>query len=104
MRAALSCALLLALAAPVAAQNNDQTGGQAPTASEKCRAEPDQQGSQNQKKPENQNGNLTEKLDPCGGVLKPPPTGDTGIAEPPPDEGKTPVIKPGEIPAQPPKK
>lgn len=47
-------------------------------------------------------GDLTQKLDPCDGVLKPPPTGDAGMTAPPPDAGNTPIIKPGQVPQQPP--
>ena len=47
---------------------------------------------------------LAEKLDRCNGVLKPPPTADQEIEEPPPDTGTTPVIPPNELPPdQPPK-
>ena len=47
---------------------------------------------------------LSEKLDRCNGVLKPPPTADQEIEEPPPDIGTTPVIPPNELPPdQPPK-
>ena len=45
---------------------------------------------------------LTETLDDCNGVLIPPPTGDTELTEPAPNVGETPVIRPGEIPQQPP--
>ncbi|TIT28829.1 MAG: hypothetical protein E5W78_16485, partial [Mesorhizobium sp.] len=84
----------LALAAPVAAQTDNQTPDQAPAGP--CQAEP-QNGQQ--QKPPAINNSLTEMLDPCNGVLQPPPTGDQGMAAPPPDEGRTPVIKPGEVPA-----
>jgi hypothetical protein len=33
-------------------------------------------------------------LSDCGGVLKPPTTGDTGMVKPAPEGGKTPVIPP----------
>lgn len=49
------------------------------------------------------NGISTADLGSCGGVLQPPPSGDQGMTQPPPDQGKTPVIKPGEVPVQPPK-
>jgi hypothetical protein len=94
----------LALAAPVAAQTDNETPDQAPAQSGPCQAEP--QNGQQQKPPPVNNGDnnsLTEMLDPCNGVLQPPPTGDQGMAAPPPDEGRTPVLKPGEVPAQPPK-
>ena len=43
---------------------------------------------------------LSETLDECGDVLPPPPTGDSEIAEPPPNVGETPVIRPQDIPEQ----
>lgn len=86
--------LMLALAVPAAAQT-DQQGTNNPTPqADKCRIQPDQ----GKQQPES--GNLTEKLNDCGGVLKPPATGDQGMATPAPDEGKTPVIKPGQVPPQ----
>jgi hypothetical protein len=91
--------LMLALAAPAAAQTQQNPAQQNPVQqADKCRIQTDQ-GSKQQ----SGGGNLTEKLNDCGGVLKPPATGDQGMAAPAPDEGKTPVIKPGELPAQPPK-
>ena len=74
-------------AEPDAGTNSGNTGGAAGT-----------QTGQN-----GQPDGLTGKLDPCNGVLKPPPTGDTGMTEPAPDKGKTPIIKPGEVPPQAPK-
>lgn len=89
--------LMLALAVPAAAQQQNE----APQA-DKCRAQTEQ-GAKHQPGQQADDGNLTAKLNDCGGVLKPPPTGDQGMAAPAPDEGKTPVIKPGEVPPQPPK-
>ncbi|TIQ17773.1 MAG: hypothetical protein E5X61_27960 [Mesorhizobium sp.] len=87
-----------ALTAPAAAQTDTQD--QAPAGP--CQAQP--QNGQQQEPPANNGAgdSLTEMLDPCNGVLLPPPTGDQGMAAPPPDEGRTPVLKPGEVPAQPP--
>ena len=42
---------------------------------------------------------LTGKLDPCNGVLRPPPVGDQ-MTTPAPDQGKTPIIRPNEIEPQ----
>nr|WP_080577661.1 hypothetical protein [Sinorhizobium fredii] len=58
---------------------------------ERCRVAPGTDATQ---------GTLTEKLDECGGVLKPPRVGDTEMVEPAPDVGRTPVIRPGELPRQ----
>ena len=88
--------LMLALAVPAAAQTGQQQGTNPAPQVDKCRVQPDQG------KQQPDSGNLTEKLNDCGGVLKPPATGDQGMATPAPDEGKTPVIKPGEVPPQPP--
>ncbi|MBZ9670743.1 hypothetical protein LB543_13835 [Mesorhizobium sp. ESP7-2] len=90
-----SCAIMLALAVPAVAQTVQQAPDQQ---ADKCRAQTDQGGKQ-----QPGGGGLSEKLNDCGGVLKPPATGDQGMAAPAPDEGKTPIIKPGEVPPQPPK-
>ncbi|BAV46452.1 hypothetical protein MesoLj113a_34570 [Mesorhizobium sp. 113-1-2] len=86
--------LMLALAGPAAAQTEQNPAQQV----DNCRVETDQGDKQ-----QSGGGNLSEKLNDCGGVLKPPATGDQGMAAPAPDQGKTPVIKPGEVPAQPPR-
>jgi hypothetical protein len=41
---------------------------------------------------------LSERLDDCQGVLKPPLVGDSEIVEPAPQLGETPIIRPGELP------
>lgn len=87
---------VLLLATPAAAQTEN------PAPSEKCRVQPAPQ-QDGQQKPPAAGESLTETLDPCDGVLKPPPTGDRDITAQPPDQGKMPIIKPGEVPAQPPK-
>lgn len=48
--------------------------------------------------------NLTEKLDPSDGVIRPPTGIDPEIrtGAPAPNPGTTPVIRPGDLPAQPP--
>ncbi|TCQ27931.1 hypothetical protein [Rhizobium sp. PP-CC-3G-465] len=43
-------------------------------------------------------GSLTEKLDDCNGVLKPPAVGDGEIVEPAPQTGQMPVITPNDVP------
>ena len=95
--ALLPCLLMATLAGPAAAETNGQTG-QAPAPSMPCQAQPQDGNGQTK----SNNESLSETLDPCDGVLQPPPTGDQGVITPP-DEGKTPVIKPGQVPAQPPK-
>lgn len=44
---------------------------------------------------------LTGKLDDCDSVLKPPMAGDGAFVQPAPDEGRTPVIEPEELPRTP---
>lgn len=46
---------------------------------------------------------LSGTLERCKGVLAPPPSGDAEMTAPAPDAGKTPVIRPDEVPEQPPK-
>ncbi|WP_285871244.1 hypothetical protein [Rhizobium mayense] len=43
-------------------------------------------------------GSTSQELSDCGGVLKPPATGDNGLEKPAPRDGKTPVIPPGDGP------
>jgi hypothetical protein len=42
----------------------------------------------------------SQKLSDCGGVLKPPATGDSELEKPAPRDGKTPVIPPGNVPGE----
>lgn len=78
-----------------------------PPPSEECLAQPNKQpapSSQGLIKPgdEQSRENEARQLDKCKGVLKPPPVGDPELIEPTPDAGKTPVIPPDKVPAQPP--
>jgi hypothetical protein len=103
--AMLAGAALLSCALPAAAQTDSQTP---PPPSSPCQAQPDRNENSGDNGSETGNrqpppGDLTKKLDPCDGVLKPPPTGDDDMTEPAPDEGNTPVIRPGEVPQQQPK-
>lgn len=63
-----------------------------------CHVEPGQQpGGQAQADGDQK---LSDVLEKCRGVLRPPATGDGKIVEPPPDTGKTPVIPPDALPQQ----
>jgi hypothetical protein len=77
-----------------------QSDSQPPVPSDPCKAEP----RNNQKPQPETKDQLTEKLDRCNDVLKPPPNGDKEIEMPPPDTGNTPVIPPGQLPDQQPEK
>ncbi|PBC02543.1 hypothetical protein [Mesorhizobium sp. WSM3860] len=63
-------------------------------------ATPSQTGEQPKAQADDPSNNLTASLAPCGGVLKPPPTGDKNATAPPADTSQMPVIKPGEVPPQ----
>jgi hypothetical protein len=100
--AMLAGAAILSGVVPAAAQTGNQAQPSSP-----CQAEPDRNGGVDagqagSRKPPP--GDLTQKLDPCDGVLEPPPTGDSGMTEPAPDAGNTPIIRPGQVPQQAPKK
>jgi hypothetical protein len=95
--------VILSSAMPASAQTDGQPAPASP-----CQAQPDPNGDAGKDTGQNgedktQAGSLTEKLDPCNGVLKPPPTGDSDMTEPAPDQGNTPIIKPGDVPPQAPK-
>ncbi|WP_246506711.1 hypothetical protein [Mesorhizobium silamurunense] len=76
---------------------------------EDCQVKPDdnatpkQNGEQPKAQADDQSNNLSASLAPCGGVLKPPPTGDKNATVPPSNTSQMPVIKPGEVPPQTPK-
>lgn len=105
MRAKPIGVLMLALAIPAVALAAEETApAQREPQAEKCKVQPEPESKDPAENGKAGDGeSLTGKLDPCNGVLKPPATGDTGMTKPAPNQGKTPVIKPGEIPAQPPK-
>lgn len=67
-----------------------QTHAQEPSNGEdRCQAAPNG---------EEERTDTTETLEDCRGVLKPPPTGDREITEEPPDVGRTPTIRPDDLP------
>lgn len=101
--ALVAAAVLLAATAPAKAEGA-QLGTPLP---EKCRAEPadpsqppsgERSDGAAKDVPADAPDTLTETLEPCNGVLAPPPVGDDGIAEPPPAQGRTPVIRPDDLP------
>lgn len=69
MKSDLILAVALMLAMPAAAQADEQNTDQHQSQQQKCRIQPG--GGDQQKQPDATN--LTEKLEPCAGVLKPPP-------------------------------
>ena len=103
-RLALATAVL-AFAAPAPAQNNDAAPPPA-----NCQATPPPGANSGPDNGNDRQGqvdpgwtgstSLSDKLDPCDGVLKPPPTGDREMAQPPPSTGEMPIIKPGDLPPQ----
>ncbi|MET3596496.1 MULTISPECIES: hypothetical protein [Mesorhizobium] len=101
----LALAAVLMSALPAAAQTADQPMDQQliPDLQQlgDCQAKPDTKDPQ-QKQQANAN-DLSETLDNCNGVLKPPPTGDKNATVPPADNSQMPIIKPGELPPQTPK-
>lgn len=78
---------LLAFAALIATPVLSQTPAQ--NTENPCRISPD-----GDQKP------LSQTLDDCNGVLKPPKVGDSEMVEPAPDVGKSRLIRPGDLPAQ----
>ena len=104
-RLALATAAVLAIASPALAQN----GNGAPSPGN-CQATPPPGANSGPNGGSDKPGqvdpghtgstSLSNRLDPCDGVLKPPPTGDQEMAQPPPPAGEMPVIKPGELPPQ----
>ena len=100
-RLTLATAAVLAMATPALAQSGDA----APPPGNCQAAPPPGTNSGNYKPGQVDPGktgstSLSNLLDPCDGVLKPPPTGDREMAQPPPATGEMPIIKPGDLPPQ----
>jgi hypothetical protein len=91
---------VLMTALPAAAQTGEPSKDQQP---QNCQAQPDANDPAQKQKQEADADELSKQLDKCGGVLKPPPTGDKNAATPPSTGSDMPVIKPGEVPPQTPK-
>ncbi|RAZ72616.1 hypothetical protein [Mesorhizobium atlanticum] len=96
-KALLIVAFALIPAMPAAAQTAAQPKGQ-PT--QNCQAQTDANGQQQKQKQQADTDELSKQLSNCGGVLKPPPTGDDNATPPPPTGSEMPIIKPGEVPPQ----
>ncbi len=95
----LTAALLLIPALPAAAQT--AAGQPKDQQARNCQAMPDANDQQQKQKQQAETDELSKQLGNCGGVLKPPPTGDNNAAAPPATGSEMPVIKPGEVPPQP---
>ena len=91
--AAVALIPVLPAVAQTAAQPKDQQA-------QNCQAKPDANDPQQKQKQQADTDELSKQLSNCGGVLKPPPTGDQNATTPPPTGSEMPVIKPGEVPPQ----
>jgi len=96
-KALLIAAFTLTPALPAAAQAAQQPEDQQ---TQNCQAKPDANDQQQKQKQQADTDELSKQLGNCGGVLKPPPTGDQNAKTPPPTGNDMPVIKPGEVAPQ----
>ena len=96
IRPVLSLSVMLACGSAAFAQ----TAAEPAPPAQNCQADSGQQSSDGSTPSTNSAPADSSKLEACDGVLKPPPSGDGGITQPAPDAGKTPVVKPGEVPEQ----
>ncbi len=88
-------AFLIALMSMHAFSQPNQQGGPNDSPSEGCRAD---LGVATGKDANTES--LSEQLDRCNGVLRPPRIGDQELVEPAPDVGTMPIIPPGALPDQ----
>ncbi len=95
---AAAAALTMFGSAALAQDDTPETDALAPPPAN-CRVEPAQPGSGDTLNLETDK-TLSETLDDCNGVLKPPLTGDAGLVEPPPATGNTPIVRPDDLPEQ----
>lgn len=70
------------------------------TASDPCQAPANQQSSDKQTTKDAAKPSGSVDLSRCGGVVKPPATGDQQLVEPAPKTGNMPVIPPEAVPGQ----
>ncbi|MBY5444885.1 hypothetical protein HFO93_15620 [Rhizobium leguminosarum] len=99
----IQAALIFAMVAFSSSNVIGQTKEQPSAGSERCTASPADQNNQSAAEDAGKaakDGSLSQKMDDCNGVLKPPPTGDSDFSKPAPEEGKTPVIRPDDLPGQ----
>jgi hypothetical protein len=89
-------AILLVAASLMAAIPGEIFAQQAPNTDD-CQA-PDANGQTRDERTAPSPKSDTSKLSDCGGILKPPATGDRGLEKPAPDVGNMPVIPPGNVP------
>ncbi|RWA84361.1 hypothetical protein [Mesorhizobium sp.] len=80
-----SLAAVLMSALPAAAQTADQPKD---TQLKYCQAKPNANDPQQKQKQQADTTELSETLDNCGDVLKPPPTGDKNATVPPADNSQ----------------
>ncbi|SFP36079.1 hypothetical protein SAMN03159463_04082 [Mesorhizobium sp. NFR06] len=100
-KALLIAALTLIPVLPATAQTSQQPSDLPDDQQmQNCQAKPDANGQQQKQVQQADTDELSQRLSDCGGVLKPPPTGDENAKTPPPTGSEMPVIKPGQVPPQ----
>jgi hypothetical protein len=103
-RIPLVLAALIATTGPALVQGGSTGQQEASPPPQDCLAQPSGQDQQPQPVPGGTDPqttqSLTDKLDPCDGVLLPPSVGDQELSQPPPDTGKMHEVKPGDLPGQ----
>ena len=95
------CGRFLLMAATAAAMSSNFVFAQQQPNDDRCKAEDANRQTDNKQVESGQaspapDGNPSQKLADCGGVLKPPAVGDNKMEKPAPKVGNTPVIKPGD--------
>ncbi|MFB2563228.1 MULTISPECIES: hypothetical protein [unclassified Rhizobium] len=98
------CGRFLLITAVTAAMSSNFVFAQQQPNDDRCKAEDTNRQTDNKHAESGQtstpDGNPSQKLSDCGGVLKPPPVGDSKMEKPAPQVGNTPVIKPGDQPKE----
>ena len=88
---------LLVVSLAVTPAMGEMHSNESPAMSDRCRILPDDEAPDANGSSTDEES-MSETLEDCQGVLKPPRTGDSELIEPAPDIGKTPFIRPHEIP------
>lgn len=98
----LAVAMLVCIVGTVTSATAQLDGEQEVVPADPCQARPEARSEDLPPDQPKEDSRSRNALEHCEGVLTPPKTGDEEMEEPPPDTGTTRIIRPGDVPEQPP--
>jgi len=98
----LTVAMLVCIMGTATSATAQPGGEQEVVPADPCQVQPEARSEDLTPDPPKEDLRSQNALEHCKGVLTPPRTGDEEIEEPPPNTGTTRIIRPGDVPEQPP--